>query len=160
MSREEWEFASFSVSSLVSLAVVVGNLSKKPGIAIGNASHIMGLFADEVTICFSHPFWEMQTFTLLVCLSELQLPCSLYKIWICNNLWKELTKYHTFTSYLSISFCTFLQDKFHAFSFCWSAVALDTKRIHPRLSFFLLQFWLFLTALLQQWVMFWVFTTC
>lgn len=60
MSREEYDiavaFASFSVSSLASLAVVVGNLSKKPGITIGNASHIMGPFADEVTICFSHPF--------------------------------------------------------------------------------------------------------
>lgn len=34
------------------LAVVVGNLSKKPGRTVGNASHIMGQFADEVTVCF------------------------------------------------------------------------------------------------------------
>lgn len=49
-------FAGFSVISLVSLAVVVRNLSKKPGVIIGNASHIMGLFGDEVTMCLSHPF--------------------------------------------------------------------------------------------------------
>ena len=69
-----------SVSSLFSLAVVVGNLSKKPGITIGNASHTMGLFADKVTVCFSHPSQEMQTSTLSVYLSGLSLPRSLYKI--------------------------------------------------------------------------------
>ena len=84
-----------------SLAVVVGNLSKKPGIAIGNAPHIMGLLADEVTTCFSHPSWEMQTFTWPVYLSSLPLPFSWHRLWICNNFWKTtlFTKYYTFTSY-------------------------------------------------------------
>lgn len=124
--RCELSFCSQRLFCFVAGAsAAVGHLPTEPGIEIANAPHIMGLFADEVSVCISHPFRGKQSFALPFSSSSVHIHVHYTKsefVTIPKNLCSHDPISHKFP--LQHNFLlSHKQDKLHEFSWLRNSMA-------------------------------------